>query len=85
MIIITNDKQEIISYADVGGIEDGIEVASVPEGFVENYKPLYYLYQDGEVIVNPSYKEPVQPKQEKSEIELLREEVEKLKAMMASK
>lgn len=57
MRITINDNNEITGYAIVGGIEGDFEIddSIVPQDFVQNYKPKYYLYQNEQIIVNPNY------------------------------
>lgn len=57
MQILLNDKNEITNYAIVGGFEDGIEIDNIPDNFIVNFKPRYYLYNEGEIEVNKEYKE----------------------------
>lgn len=57
MQILINNKNEIISFAIVGGFEDGIKVDNVPENFIINFKPRYYLYNEGQIEVNKNYEE----------------------------
>lgn len=57
MQILLNDKNEIISFAVVGGFEDGIEIDNVPDSFIVNFKPRYYLYNEGKIGVNKNFEE----------------------------
>lgn len=57
MQILLNDKNEITNYAIVGGFEDGIEIDNIPDNFIVNFKPRYYLYNEGKIGVNKEYKE----------------------------
>lgn len=57
MQILINNKNEIISFAIVGGFEDGIEVDNIPENFIINFKPRYYLYNKGQIEVSKKYEE----------------------------
>ena len=57
MQILLNDKNEITNYAIVGGFEDGIEIDNIPDNFIVNFKPRYYLYNEGKIEVNKEYKE----------------------------
>ena len=57
MQILINNKNEIISFAIVGGFEDGIEVDNIPENFIINFKPRYYLYNEGQIEVSKKYEE----------------------------
>ena len=57
MQILLNDKNEITNYAIVGGFENGIEIDNTPDNFIVNFKPRYYLYNEGKIGVNKEYKE----------------------------
>ena len=57
MQILINNDNEIISFAVVGGFEDGIEIDNIPDNFIVNFKPRYYLYNEGKIEVNKEYKE----------------------------
>lgn len=57
MEILLNDKNEIVSFALIGGFEDGIEIDNIPDNFIVNFKPRYYLYNEGKIEVNKEYKE----------------------------
>lgn len=57
MQILLNDKNEITNYAIVGGFEDGIEIDNIPDNFIVNFKPRYYLYNEEKIEVNKEYKE----------------------------
>ena len=58
MQILLNDKNEIISYAKIGGISGGITV-EIPDS-VLNDNPLSYLYQNWQFVKNPDYKPPTE-------------------------
>ena len=70
MQILLNQNNEIIAYAVSGGIErEGyktltIEDNQVPDSFRELFKPSFYIFENGEVKLNPNYHE------ENEEIEL---------------
>lgn len=57
MQILINNNNEIISFAVVGGFEDGIEIDNTPDNFIVNFKPRYYFYNKGQIEVNKEYKE----------------------------
>ena len=57
MQILVNTNDEIINYAIVGGFEDGIEINNIPSDFIRNFKPRYYLFNEGQIEVNNEYKE----------------------------
>lgn len=65
MQILVNNDNEIIGYATIGGFENGINIENdnIPQGFIQNYKPKYYLYQNEQIIVNPNYQTetPMEP------------------------
>lgn len=58
-----SESKEILAYATLGGLTDGVEVHDpvLPDDFEENFKPSFYLLQNGAVIVNPNYVAPVEP------------------------
>ncbi|ODJ51812.1 hypothetical protein BFR40_07395 [Brochothrix thermosphacta] len=60
MQIKINADSEIISYAVIGDVENGITVECevIPENFEADFKPLYFVYKDKEIRVNENYKEP---------------------------
>lgn len=67
MQILINSKNEILSFAIVGGFEDGIKVDNIPSDFIRNFKPRYFLFNEGQIEVNNEYKEdtetfpPIEP------------------------
>lgn len=75
MLIKINDKNEILEYADVGGIDGAQEFKGIrPDNFIENFKPSRYLLQNNEITVNPNYEEPtinipeIEPSQTKQQL-----------------
>lgn len=58
MQVLTNDKKEIIGYAVIGSLTDAIVVDKVPDDFMANFKPSFYLLKDGVIIANPNYTAP---------------------------
>ena len=70
MQILVNNKNEIVSFAIVGGFEDGIEITNYPNDFINNFKPRYYLFEDNEIKVNKDYKEDTDEIYEQPEIDL---------------
>lgn len=89
MKIAINDNNEIISFATVGEIDNGIEVEDtiIPEGFREDFRPKKFLYVNEEITINPNY---VAPENEElptapsmqDEVDSLRAQVEQLTAML---
>lgn len=67
-----NDKNEILSYLKFGGIEevrlteyDGL----VPDNFEDDFKPLYFMIKDNEIVENPNYVAPKPPEVKPSDLE----------------
>ena len=54
------DKDQIVSFALIGDLDKSIEVddSIVPDDFMENFKPNYYLYDNNIISINTNYKEP---------------------------
>ena len=62
MQLLINDQQAITGYVTVGSADKGIEyTGTLPDGFEENFKPSFYLFQNGNVVANPNYVTPVEP------------------------
>lgn len=62
MKLIVNDQQEIISYVSIGDMTGSIEYkGAVPDGFEDNFQPSFYLLQNNEITINPSYVPPKPP------------------------
>lgn len=58
MQISINNNNEIVAYAIIGTLENGIECI-IPDS-VLNDNPLSYKYIDGEFVKNPDYKPPTE-------------------------
>lgn len=58
MQIAINSNNEIIAYAKIGSITNGITV-EIPDS-VLNDNPLSYLYQNWQFVKNPDYKPPTE-------------------------
>lgn len=60
MQIKINADSEIIAYAVIGDVENGITVECdvVPVNFEADFKPLYFVYKDKKIVTNEKYKEP---------------------------
>lgn len=54
------DKDQIVSFALIGYLDNSIEVddSIIPDDFMENFKPNYYLYDNNIISINTNYKEP---------------------------
>ena len=61
MQIVINKNNEIISYALIGSIKNGIEVNDYPSAFTIEFKPRLYLYVDGQITLNENYTNDIQP------------------------
>lgn len=68
MQILLNDKNEIISYAIVGGIVGGAE-AEIPENVIAD-NPLSYKYENGSFVKNAEWLPPEKPLSEMEELQL---------------
>lgn len=59
MLIKINDQNLILEYTTIGGLPDSIEyTGTIPDDFEINFKPFFYMLQDGEIIENSNYVEP---------------------------
>ncbi|HEH7943942.1 DUF2977 domain-containing protein [Staphylococcus aureus] len=57
MQILVNKRNEIISYAVIGGFEEGIDIENLPENFSQVFRPKAFKYSDGKIIFNEDYSE----------------------------
>lgn len=57
MQILVNKRNEIISYAVIGGFEEGIDIENLPENFSQVFRPIVFKYSDGKIIFNEDYTE----------------------------
>ncbi|HDH5880954.1 DUF2977 domain-containing protein [Staphylococcus aureus] len=57
MQILVNKRNEIISYAIIGGFEEGIDIENLPENFSQVFRPKVFKYSDGKIIFNEDYTE----------------------------
>lgn len=91
MEIKFNENNEILEYAMVGDLSDGLEIddSIIPDDFEENFKPSFYLFKDNEIIINSNYEEPTisiqtpkpsEPSKEWQAINMLALQVAQLKA-----
>ncbi|HDF7500008.1 TPA: DUF2977 domain-containing protein [Staphylococcus aureus] len=53
MQILVNKRNEIISYAIIGGFEEGIDI----ENFSQVFRPKAFKYSNGEIVFNEDYSE----------------------------
>ena len=66
MQIVMNKNNEIISYALIGSIKNGIEINDIPSRFIIDFKPRLYVYSNGQIVLNENYssgnnEQPIQP------------------------
>ncbi|HHQ6502841.1 TPA: DUF2977 domain-containing protein [Staphylococcus aureus] len=57
MQILVNKRNEIISYAIIGGFEEGVDIESLPENFSQVFRPKAFKYLNGEIVFNEDYSE----------------------------
>ena len=57
MEILLNDKNEILSFALVGGFDNGIQINEYPEDFILYFKPKFFIYSNGIIERNPNFEE----------------------------
>ncbi|HDZ8650477.1 TPA: DUF2977 domain-containing protein [Staphylococcus aureus] len=57
MQILLNKRNEIISYAIIGGFEEGIDIEKLPENFSQVFRPKAFKYSNGEIVFNEDYSE----------------------------
>jgi len=63
MLLIINEKNEIIEFAKIGGLPNAIEFTkTMPDDFESRFKPSFYLLKNNEIVLNPNYVEPTPPK-----------------------
>lgn len=57
MQILLDKENYIIGYADVGGLEGGIEIdnAILPDTFKVEFKRCKFKYEDGQVVYNQKF------------------------------
>jgi hypothetical protein len=53
MVLLLNEDQRIVSYANIGGIEGGIDVdpETVPENFTDDFWPGKWAYREGAFVL----------------------------------
>ncbi|MFK3494343.1 DUF2977 domain-containing protein [Staphylococcus aureus] len=57
MQILLNKRNEITSYAIIGGFEEGIDIEKLPENFSQVFRPKAFKYSNGEIVFNEDYSE----------------------------
>lgn len=62
MQLLIGENLEIIAFAQTGILSGAIEFnGNVLDGFEDNFQPSFYLLQNNEITVNPSYVPPKPP------------------------
>ena len=77
MQIQVDEQNRILGYATVGGFVNGIETDAGEEIF-EEFAPGMYVWQDGEILLNPDYEPEEEAEPERDPVEVLRETVDML-------
>ena len=85
MIIEVDNDNLITSYATIGGFEGGVEISDsiLPDTFVAEFKPCKFKYEDGNVVYNREYTEPVKDIEPPTNNEAMQQEVDSLKQQVA--
>ena|SRR5699024_3000231 len=81
MRILVNGKNIITAYATVGGFDGGVEIddSILPDTFIPEFKNGKFLYEDGNVVYNREYTEPVKEVEPPTNNEAMQQEVDSLK------
>jgi|SRR5699024_3372742 len=81
MRISLNSNNEIIGYAIVGDLEGSIEIndSILPDTFIPEFKNGKFKYEDGSVIYNREYTEPVKEVEPPTNNEAMQQEVDSLR------
>ncbi|HJG39059.1 MAG TPA: DUF2977 domain-containing protein [Staphylococcus saprophyticus] len=85
MQVLVNENNLIISYATVGGFENGIEIndSILPDTFVAEFKSCKFKYEDGVVSYNRLFSDNEEAVQLKSVNESLEEKIKALEQKVA--
>ncbi|CAM2783144.1 DUF2977 domain-containing protein [Latilactobacillus sakei] len=60
MQIAVNDRDEIIEFATIGGLPDAVEfTGNIPDGFITDFKPTFFMLKKDTITNNPDYVQPV--------------------------
>lgn len=81
MQILVDKDNLITSYAIIGGFDGGIEIddSILPDTFVPEFKNGKFKYEDGNVIYNREYIEPVKDIEPPTNNEAMQQEVDSLR------
>ena len=65
MQIQINSNNEILAFAIVGELNEGILISDYPQNFIEDFKQLKYKYENEQIVLNENYEEfqevPIKP------------------------
>lgn len=81
MQILVDSKNIITAYATVGGFDGGIEIddSILPDTFIPEFKNGKFKYEDGNVVYNREYTEPVKDVEPPTNNEVMQQEVDSLR------
>lgn len=81
MQILVDNNNIITAYATVGGFDGGIEIddSILPDTFIPEFKNGKFKYEDGNVVYNREYTEPVKDIEPPTNNEIMQQEVNSLK------
>lgn len=57
MQIQINSNNEILAFAIVGELNEGILISDYPQNFIEDFKQLKYKYENEQIVLNENYEE----------------------------
>ena len=65
MQIQINSNNEILAFAIVGELNEGILISDYPQNFIEDFKRFKYKYENEQIVLNENYEEfqevPIKP------------------------
>ncbi|WP_372426314.1 DUF2977 domain-containing protein [Mammaliicoccus sciuri] len=65
MQIQLNANNEILAFAIVGELNEGILISDYPQNFIEDFKQFKYKYENEQIVLNENYEEfqevPIKP------------------------
>ncbi|WP_426451274.1 DUF2977 domain-containing protein (plasmid) [Staphylococcus xylosus] len=81
MQILVDNNNIITAFATVGGFDGGIDIdeSTIPDTFIPEFKNGKFKYEDGSVIYNREYTEPVKEVEPPTNNEAMQQEVDSLR------
>ena len=81
MQILVDNNNIITAFATVGGFDGGIEIddSILPDTFIPEFKNGKFKYEDGNVVYNREYTEPVKDVEPSNNNEAMQQEIDSLK------